>query len=237
MSEDKINKEDKKIKKQIQDTKYKIWLFIIILLSFIYFWDFESSFTDLNVSKENFDSKISENKQILSDIKNIENNIDTVSIFTEKSSEFVDCINDDECVLDSVLQDLWIEFSKEISNDVIRNFFLLRKHEYDKMDYDQALILKNINEYLLDFQWSDLNIVSFSNVVKSNSHENMYTLPITLNITVKNLDWLIDFLKNVEESVGVEYPVLYEIEAINYDIVKSDEEQSISVNLLAYFIK
>ena len=60
-------------------------------------------------------------------------------------------------------------------------------------------------------------------------------LDITLNMEFDHKRNLISFLKNIEDKVFKELPVLYVIESLNYDIVNYTERQWVNIAATVYY--
>ncbi len=229
-----MTNEDKKIQKQIQETKYKIIIFILILFSFVYWWNFMESFEQVNDLQDQFDSNKQAKESIQQEIKQAKQNIDLLEEITQNKEEIINCINEEECILSETL-----ELGDKIKDDVIRNYLLIKDHNVEKMDYDQRLILQNVNEFLLNTNtqkpYWNINIISFGNTSESWFYEWLYELPITLSAEFSNIDNFFNFLENIEINTSIDLPVLYKIDSINYDIIRYDEPQTVNINLTAYF--
>ncbi|MBP6910466.1 hypothetical protein KBC03_02605 [Patescibacteria group bacterium] len=79
--------------------------------------------------------------------------------------------------------------------------------------------------------------ISFGNLTKMDGIENVVQVAINLTIDFANKDGLLSFVFNVENTLSPQYPMLYKISSINYDIVKYQENQTVSIELVGYMIK
>ncbi len=231
-----MSNEEIKIQQKVKETKHKIVLFIVILISIFYWGEFTESFDTVESKTNTYDSLSLERDNIQSDISQAEDNLKDLDYLNENESEIFACLNRDECDIQDHFED-----NENFNEETIRYYFSITKHEQEKMDFDQKLVLRSINEFLLNNNSSnpfgDLNIVSFWNVSDAWFYDWVYSLPISLNINFSNVDSLINFLEKIEEWANRSLPVLYEVDSVNYDIVSYDEEQTVNINLNAYFNK
>lgn len=227
------NIENKEFNLRLQNTKYKVYIFFILVFSYIFWSYFNATLVkidDLNVKINKIDSELSKVYTQLNDVKYNDNIIQFIWTW---ELQLVDCINTKACS----------EITWAISDnlDIVRNYMLLSQLDEEKMEFNQKLLLQSISDYLLITKWWnanwELNIVSFGMPSQINMDYSLYRLPISLNIDFENEKKLLLFLKNVEDLVNVELPVLYKVNSINYDIVNYDKPQSVSVSMEAYFYK
>lgn len=123
----------------------------------------------------------------------------------------------------------------------VRAFLQLQRNTETKMAFDQKKILANINEYLLKGNGSQSNgvvtSISFGNLAPMVGVENVVQVPITLTIDFSDKDGLLSFVYNVENTLSPQYPMLYKINSINYDIVKYQQNQMVTIELIGFMIK
>jgi len=141
---------------------------------------------------------------------------------------------------------------KKSSNDIppnilsnsglVKSYLQLSNLYHPKMPINEIVILANINEYLLK-KWERtkngrLNKIQIWESEIFNS-EHLYHLPISLDVSFENKDWLFSFINNVEKFIlpDEEYRILYKINEISYDIVEYQEEQDVKIDLSAYYFR
>gem|GEM_PF-5042180 len=61
-------------------------------------------------------------------------------------------------------------------------------------------------------------------------------VPVSLKISYFANNDFMTFLHNIETKVNPEIPVMWRIDALNYDIVNYLDAQSVSMNLSLYYI-
>jgi|GEM_PF-7049926 len=122
-----------------------------------------------------------------------------------------------------------------------RAFLQLQKNEGEKMAFDQKKILANINEYLLRGANNQSNgtvtSIVFGNLAPVTDYENIVQVPIQLTIDFQDKNGLLSFVYNVENTISPQFPMLYKISSVNYDIVKYQENQTVSIELIGYMLK
>lgn len=118
----------------------------------------------------------------------------------------------------------------------MRAFLQLQKNEGEKMAFDQKKILANVNEYLLKGSNQETNgvitSIVFGNIAPVEAIDNLIQIPITLTIDFADKNGLLSFIYNVETTLSPRYPMLYTVNSVNYDIVKYQEKQTVSIELI-----
>ena len=132
---------------------------------------------------------------------------------------------------------------------VVKTYIQLGNLTREKMDVDEAKILKIINEFLtqkdfLSTKRSYNGIVNDITIGDSIPLENnIVKVPIGLRMTFDSKEDLLTFLENVENRVftdstnNTSVAVLFEIGQIGYDIVNYQDSQDVSIDLFAYAYK
>ncbi len=109
------------------------------------------------------------------------------------------------------------------------------------MAFDQKKVLANINEYLLKGANSQSNgtvtSIVFGNPLPVAGIDTVVQIPITLTVDFADKNGLLSFVYNVENTISPQFPMLYKISTINYDIVKYQENQTVTIELIGYMIK
>lgn len=132
---------------------------------------------------------------------------------------------------------------------VIKTYIQLGNLTREKMDVDEAKILKIINEFLTqkDFLSSKRSYNGIVNDIvigeSSTLENNIVKVPLSLRMTFDSKEDLLTFLENVENRVFTDgtnnssVAVLFEIAEIGYDIVNYQDSQDVSIDLFAYAYK
>lgn len=138
-----------------------------------------------------------------------------------------------------------------VSKDLnaVRAYLQIGDLKKAKMDIDEAKILKNINEFIiqkdiLSEQRNHNGKVSSISIGDSTVLEdNIIKVPIELTITFDNKQNLLSFLTNIENYIFVDpqynldASILFRIEQLQYDIVNYRESQDVAISLSAYAYK
>lgn len=138
----------------------------------------------------------------------------------------------------------------EIPEEIRENFgfaraYLQLNNLYDpKMEINEKIILTNINEFLLtkrdsqnenSFKIWKINSIAIwkPNVIVS----QLYSIPIRLEASFVNKDYLLAFIENVDKNVleSRSYRILYKIDEINYNIMEYDQEQLVDIKISAFY--
>lgn len=100
------------------------------------------------------------------------------------------------------------------------------------MDYDQLSIIEDLTNY----NWININSISFWNIKSTKNKDfTIFKLPITINLTSPNFDILNNYIKYLELDINKNN--LYIIKNINYDMVKYNKTQHVTINLETIFYK
>lgn len=162
---------------------------------------------------------------------------DLISLIETNESKIISCVNyKTECT--AITQEIRDNFG------FARSYLQLNNLHDAKMEINEKILLANINEYLLkkvsqnkdDIEkiWK-INSISLweSKVVMS----QLYSIPIRLEASFANKDYLLTFIENVDKNVleAKSYRILYKIDEINYNIMEYDEEQVVDIKMHAFY--
>lgn len=128
----------------------------------------------------------------------------------------------------------------------IKTYLQLGNLKKEKMNINEAKILKSINEFML--RANPLSNDRTNNGIVTNIsigelewlENNIVKAPIDLTVTFNNKENLIKFISNIENNIfynstnGLNDSVLYRIEEMKYDIVNYQETQDVAITLSAY---
>jgi hypothetical protein len=125
------------------------------------------------------------------------------------------------------------------------SFLQLHSLYAKNMIIDEKKILKNLNEYLIqngfekgyEAKNGSIRSINIGNPIVQDEKGVFFSVPISFTIVFNTQQDLVSFVHNVERKL-IENPVdriLYKIQSISYDIVDSNEEQTSTMDLTAYY--
>lgn len=186
-------------------------------------WGMRNEIATLDTQIQETQEKIQQSKTE----QTIINRMDTPA----NSEKILACLNNDEC------SDLPPALQKNLP--LLRTYMIVDELESKKMDFDQKLLLQNINEFLLKnvngTKNGSLLSITFGEPKLLNPKERVYKLPLTLKVEFEHKTRVLSFLRNVEKRVTLTSPIYYTIESMNYDIVNYGTRQQVDITMNAYF--
>ncbi len=214
--------------------RYRIYFILLLLVAVVFInmvwlpaWDtYQNTQTQLanaNLEISQFETKKAQSesdKALIAKIGAQENNI-------------ISCLN-------SRTNCTQIDESLRNNFSFARSFIQLNNLSDPKMVVNEKILLANINEYLIR-QWSSSTRNGSINKIAIGEPkqfvDNLYYVPLQLNITFENKDALLSFIDNVETKVlsNVAYRVLYKIDKVNYDIANYSTQQKVGIEMNAYY--
>ena len=125
------------------------------------------------------------------------------------------------------------------------SFLQLHSLYAKNMIIDERKILRNLNEYLIqdgfekgyEAKNGTIRSINIGNPIVQDEKGVFFSVPISFTIVFNNQQDLVSFVHNVERKL-IENPIdriLYKIQTISYDIVDSNEEQTSTMDLIAYY--
>lgn len=149
----------------------------------------------------------------------------------EKQNTLIKCLNMKEC------EDINDVIMKEIK--FLRVFMMMNYLGWEKMAFDQKVLLRSINEFLNRSTWWltnwSIQWIEFQTPRTLSEEYEIKSLDIVINMEFDHKKNLISFLENLEDKVFKELPVLYVINNINYDIVNYTERQAVNIVTTVYY--
>lgn len=134
---------------------------------------------------------------------------------------------------------------KDIDESIRNNFGFARSYIQlnnltdPKMIINERVLLANINDYLLrDVTGNKNGVINKIAIGEPKQfQDNLWYVPVVLSITFDNKNSLLSFLSNVETKIlpDPNYRVLYKIDNVSYDIANYTSQQSVDVDLNAYY--
>ncbi|MFA7284464.1 MAG: hypothetical protein WC004_01415 [Candidatus Absconditabacterales bacterium] len=169
-------------------------------------------------------------------IKNDQENKKIIGLAKEKYDQIVNCINKRICE--------GITINKDISSnlDNLRTYYLVNELEADKMQLDQKLVLKAIDDYLLKNETTSIGqiqSVTYGDVVTVNKEKGIYKLPMNVQVEFFNKDDFISFVLNTEKYLdpALKYRVLFKIVSMNYNIANYESLQKVNMLMEVFYFR
>lgn len=230
---------------RVNGAKYTIYSFVLAVVAFILWWylsQWRMMYDAAIFEANNWTNKIT---SLTTQTSEYDRNKDLIQTILAQSGNVISAFNQDK--VDAL--DIKGLTGKD---EFIRSFLLLSPLEGSKMKIDEKKILTNLNVFLLrsnpdDPEWrltrpfGDLKSINIGKEKKVPNLENLYEIPVSVNINFDNKDALLQFVKNVELRIpGTQlrdFRILYKIDTINYDLVRYFESQEVSIVLKAYYFK
>lgn len=223
---------------RIVSLKYRLYVFLCLIWIYICFFNFILPAWDKLQSQRAVSLAISKN------INSFENNKKSL----EKDKQLIDDIslNKDKIVLCLNQDKLCNEIGENLRKDfsIVRSYLQIWDLSSKKMIVNEKLILANINEYLIrniqnwEFTKNKNWVIDRISIWDPAKYDgNLYYVPVRLNISFENKDYLLSFISNVERKILVnqDYRILYKIDQVSYDIVDYNDKQNVDIVLIAYY--
>ncbi len=221
---------------QIAEIKYKVYAFILVLVLFRFRWALEAKIANVDSLYALVDDTRNQIDVLDVKIKNDTENKKIVWIAKENYDQVVNCINKRIC--DGVTANK--EIAKNIGN--LRTFYLTNKLEADKMNLDQKLVLKAIDDYLLKKEWQSIwqiQSITYGDQIDVNKEKKIYKLPINVQIEFFNKDDFVQFILNTEKYLdpSLKYRVLFKINSMNYNIANYESLQKVTMMMEVFYYR
>jgi hypothetical protein len=221
---------------RVSSIKYRLYVLVFLTLLILGVFDYILPTKDKIISlQNNIKNQEQQIDQFIAKKNQYEKDKDLISLIENKEKQIISCVN----------QRVWCQ---ELEQQIRENFGFARSYlqvnnlSDPKMEFNEVILLANINEYLLKKIWSNdkqsiwkINSISFWS---PKSIENqLYSIPIKIQATFANKDLLLMFIENVDKNVleNKEYRILYKIDEINYNIMEYYQEQNVDINLNAFY--
>jgi hypothetical protein len=79
-------------------------------------------------------------------------------------------------------------------------------------------------------------IQSVSFMWSSPSEKWSVVIPMSVWVTFQNKDWLLAFLRNIEQYISPTFPMYAVVTAVQYDIINSNAQQNVTIDLNIYML-
>ncbi len=243
-------------KHHITAWRYRVYLFVILVIIVMIepmftssiesvrgTWAFSISFTDpmsmhtkrwewgklneldaLQQQIDEVDKEIASTKLQIQIVENLET--------PEKQNTILNCVNRDQCE--------GIEVGLLDRIDLLRSFLMVDRLTTNKLAFDQKAVLRNINEFLSTQvgrgQLVTIDNITFGMPTEIKPEYKLMQVPVNINISYFANNDFMTFLHNIETKVNAEIPVMWRIDAVNYDVVNYLDAQTIAMSMSLYYI-
>lgn len=221
---------------QIAEIKYKIYAFALLIMGVWFRWAVNTSIAENDSLRAQIEDTNNEIQLLDIKIKNDQENKKIIWLAKEKYDQIVNCINKRICE--------WITINKDISSnlDNLRTYYLVNELEADKMQLDQKLVLKAIDDYLLKNETTSIwqiQSVTYGDVVTVNKEKGIYKLPMNVQVEFFNKDDFISFVLNTEKYLdpALKYRVLFKIVSMNYNIANYESLQKVNMLMEVFYFR
>ncbi len=233
--------EDEQVSSRVESTKSKMYVLLFLGLGLLLFYQFVLPAYDKNKTSKTILNKVEQEVASFQDKKQIaENNLALLKLMENKQEDILWCINTNN-KNKTTKTTKCAEFTGK-NLDEIKDFLNLNNLSNNKMVIDEKKILANLNEFLLrknengeyngNIEWVHIG-------EEEAFDKNIYVSPVDLKIAFDNKDDLLSFVDNIEKRIleQKEYRILYQIENIKYDILKSQEKQSVDIAMNMFYTR
>lgn len=246
----KMTEEDEKVSmtnmQRVVWLRYKIYTLLIVILG----WFVWSSFLSPAINKSDYVSQKLESD----DTKLIQ--LQRKLSQYQKDQKFVALIEGEQnadAIYNCINNNLWCEsLDKEIGDhlELVKSYLQIGNLYDRKMVIDEKSLLINLDAFMTK-EWKRWFPTDKSNgEIKElligdpeQIEEQLYQVPLDVQIEFDDKDALLSFINNVENRIikwidtglARSTPVLYKINQIEYDVVNYTEKQNVVVNMTAYY--
>lgn len=150
----------------------------------------------------------------------------------EKQNTILNCVNRQQCV--------WIEVGLLDRIDLLRSFLMIDQLTTEKLNFDQKFVLRNINEFLANQPWRGqlvtIKDITFWSPVDIVPEYKLVKVPVNMTVSYFVNNDFMTFLRNIETKIDPTLPVMWRLEAVNYNIVNYLDPQEVSLSMAFYYI-
>lgn len=220
---------------KVRTLQYKLVVFLVAFGLFILWpvlhgmWnDYQSSQTLYTTLVEEWIKKDKQRAEIVQDISLLQQ----VSSDAEKS-KITQCYN-------TRCQNLPEALREEPQKSIFKSFLQLQQPAQTKFLIDQKKILAYLNEFLIKTSDSNtingqIESISFANTQKVKD-TTLVRIPMSVTLSFPNKQWLLWFLRNIEQLISPTFPMLGIVQSVTYDIVKTDVSQDVVILIDIYML-
>lgn len=227
------NSIDQNDTKVVLTIKYKIYTAVLVILMAFWRWYVSDSAAEYDTTRQSVVTLQQQKILKEAEYQKVVSDLTKVNQINQQKTDLFTCLSTKGCAT--------IPDALKNSLPQVRAFLQLQKNEWTKMEFDQKKVLANINEYLL--KWTNgvingaITSIVFGNVAPVAALGNVVQIPITLTIDFADKNGLLSFVYNVENTISAQFPMLYKVNSINYDIVKYQQNQTVTIELIGYMLK
>ncbi len=234
--------QEEQVNGRVDATKSKMYVLLFLGIGLLLLYKFVLPAYDSNkASKQILDNVQAEIASFQDKKQEAENNLALLQLMENKEDDILSCINamsDEESSFNS---NKCAEFTGK-NLDEVKDFLNLNNLSNNKMVIDEKKILANLNEFLLrknnDGEYN--GTIEWVHIWEEESFDkNIFISPVDLKIAFDNKDDLLSFVDNIEKRIlqQRDYRILYQIENIKYDILKSQEKQSVDIAMNMFYTR
>ena len=223
---------------RVSSIKYRLYVLIFLALIIVWIFDYILPNREKTQSLQNtINEKQQQITSFLQKQSQYDKDKDLIWLIEIHENRIISCVN----------HKIWCA---EIPQGIRDNFWFARSYlqlnnlHDPKMEINEKIILANINEFLLkkisqnnDNQPKIGKINSISIWKPTVVVSQLYSIPIRLQASFINKDYLLAFIENVDKNVleSKSYRILYKIDEINYNIMEYDQEQLVDIKMNAFY--
>lgn len=219
--------------------KYKVYSFIVIVIILFVASPIQTALQNTRDKRELLQATNTKINTVIDNQKRYEDEKKLFENIQQHKEVIIACINQS-----SRCDQLPENISENI--EPVKAYMQLWNLRREKMEVDEAKILKSINEYMLQkniLWWKRLynwTVTSISIGWSKEVENNIIKVPVSLLISFDKKEDLLSFLSNIEnyiftdEKDWLDSAILFRIETLQYDIVNYKESQDVEVSLSAY---
>ncbi|MDD3262806.1 MAG: hypothetical protein PHR61_03085 [Candidatus Absconditabacteria bacterium] len=226
---------------RVSSIKYRLYVLIFLALIAVGIIDYVIPNREKTIGlRSTIEDKQQQITNFLTKQAQYEKDKDLIGLIEIHESKIISCVN---------YKVGCTEIPQEIRDNFgfARSYLQLNNLHDPKMEINEKIILANINEYLLKkvSQNNNENSPKIGKITNISIGEpkvvvsQLYSIPIKLEASFENKDYLLSFIENVDKNVleSKSYRILYKIDEINYNIMEYDQEQLVGIKISAFYYK
>ncbi len=221
---------------QIAEIKYKIYAFVLFIAGIRFWWVLSTSIAENDSLHAQIEDTNNQLQRLDIKVRIDQGNKKIIWLAKEKYDQIVNCINKRICE--------GITLNKDISSnlDNLRTYYLVNELEADKMELDQKLVLKAIDDHLLKRETvsiGQIQSVTYGDIVTVNKEKWIYKLPMNVQIEFFNKDDFISFVLNTEKYLdpALKYRVFFKIVSMSYNIANYESLQKVNMLMEVFYYR
>ena len=220
---------------QVHTLKKKVMVFLIVLVLFIARPTLRWAYDDYALKKEEGAKKQQELAVKTQQQQTILKDVQILSSATSplQKANLMNCYNTNCPTLPELVRE-------EPVKSIFKAYLQLQNTTETNFTIDQKRVLSYLNEFLVKWpsgvaNW-EIREITFS-APKDTQLEQLQAIPMTVTMRFANKQGLLLFLRNIENVLSPNYPMLAIVNSVSYDVVKSDTQQDVQIAMTLYMIK